>query len=78
MLGRTLEERCLVEQWLEFEAQHFQAPFCKLAINILLAPFVDGPLDHAKFEKSEANLGEVLIYDERLSKSNYLAGDFLH
>ncbi|XP_027368135.1 glutathione S-transferase F9-like [Abrus precatorius] len=77
LLGSTIEERGLVEQWLEVEAQNFHSPAYNLAIHVLFAPMFGVTSDPKVIEESEAKLGQVLnIYDERLSKSKYLAGDF--
>ncbi|TKY57189.1 Glutathione S-transferase F9 [Spatholobus suberectus] len=77
LLGKTIEERGLVEQWLEVEAQNFHPPAYNLAIHVLFAPLFGMTSDPKVIEESEAKLGQVLnIYEERLSKSKYLAGDF--
>ncbi|KAL5721623.1 glutathione transferase [Ranunculus cassubicifolius] len=68
LLGKTIEERKFVEQWLEVEGQNYQP---------LFHPRVGKPVDTKLVEESEEKLGEVLdIYEERLSKSKYLAGNF--
>ncbi|KAL3715215.1 hypothetical protein ACJRO7_007019 [Eucalyptus globulus] len=60
LLGKTIEERGLVEQWLEVEAQNFHPPIFDLVLKI------------------RDKLCKVLdIYEEMLSKSKYLAGDFV-
>lgn len=77
LLGKTIEERGMVEQWLEVEAQNFHPHAYNLAIHILFAPMLGITPDPKVIEESEAKLDEVLtIYEERLSKSKYLAGDF--
>ena len=77
LLGKTIEERGLVEQWLEVEAQNFHPSVEKLAIHTLFAPIARIAPDSKMIEESEAKLGKVLdSYEERLSKSKYLAGDF--
>ncbi|WJX74637.1 Glutathione S-transferase F10 [Trifolium repens] len=78
LLGKTIEERGLVEQWLEVEAHNFNPPVFNLVMNILVYPLVGLPSDPKVIEESKEKLGKVLdIYEERLSKTNkYLAGDF--
>lgn len=77
LLGKTIEERGLVEQWLEVEAQNFHPPAYNLAIHILFAPLFGVIPDPKVIEESEVKLVKVLdIYEERLSKNKYLAGDF--
>lgn len=77
LLGKTIEERGLVEQWLEVEAQNFHPFAYNLAIHILFASIIGITPDPKVIEESEAKLDKVLnIYEETLSKSKYLAGDF--
>lgn len=78
LLGKTIEERGLIEQWLEVEAHNFHPPAYDLVIHVLF-PWVAGITPDPKvIEESEAKLKKVLnIYEERLSKSKYLAGDFI-
>jgi len=78
LLGNTIEERGLVEQWLEVEAHNFYPPILNLVMNILILPLVKGEAPDPKVtEENEEKLGKVLdIYEERLSKTKYLAGDF--
>ena len=77
LLGKTIEERGLVEQWLEVEAHSFHPPLYNLVVNVLFAPLLGIPSDQKLIEESEEKLGKVLdIYEERLSKSKYLAGNF--
>lgn len=78
LLGKTVEEKGLVEQWLEVEAHNFNPPAYNLIIHVLFPSLlVDSTPDPKVIEESEAKLVKVLnIYEERLSKSKYLAGDF--
>ncbi|CAN6707787.1 unnamed protein product [Malus baccata var. baccata] len=77
LLGKTIEERGLVEQWLEVEAHNFQPPIYNLVVHILFAPVLGFPSDPKILQESEEKLGKVLdIYEEQLSNSKYLAGDF--
>ncbi|XP_020206649.1 glutathione S-transferase F9 [Cajanus cajan] len=77
LLGNTIEERGLVEQWLEVEAHNFHPPAYDLCIHVLFGPMFGVTSDPKVIEESEAKLVQVLnIYEERLSKSKYLAGDF--
>nr|XP_028964608.1 glutathione S-transferase F9-like [Malus domestica] len=77
LLGKTIEERGLVEQWLEVEASNYHPPLDNLVINILFASALGFPSDPKIIQESEEKLGKVLdIYEDRLSKSKYLAGDF--
>lgn len=77
-MGNTIEERGLVEQWLEVEAHNYYPPIYNLVMNILILPIVKGEASDPKVsEENEEKLCKVLdIYEERLSKTKYLAGDF--
>ncbi|XVE72333.1 hypothetical protein DITRI_Ditri11bG0031300 [Diplodiscus trichospermus] len=78
LLGKTIEERGQVENWLEVEAQSYNPPLYNLTIQILFSPKLGFPRDENLIKESEEKLAKVLdIYDERLSKSKYLAGDFI-
>ncbi|KAK9924157.1 hypothetical protein M0R45_032540 [Rubus argutus] len=78
LLGKTIEERGLVEQWLEVESQNYHPPIYNIVMHILFHPAQGLPSDPKIIQESEEKLGKVLdVYEERLSKSKYLAGDFL-
>ncbi|CAI0461160.1 unnamed protein product, partial [Linum tenue] len=77
LLGKTIEERGLVEQWLEVESQNFHPPIYNLTLHVMFASVLGFPADELLIRESEEKLGKVLdVYEERLSKSKYLAGDF--
>ncbi|XP_028751975.1 glutathione S-transferase F9-like [Neltuma alba] len=77
LLGKTIEERGLVEPWLEVEAQNFNPPAYNMILHVLFAPLLGVKSEAKVIEESEEKLGKVLdIYEERLSKRKYLAGDF--
>ncbi|KAL2321710.1 hypothetical protein Fmac_026089 [Flemingia macrophylla] len=77
LLGETIEERGLVEQWHEVESHVYNPPIYNLVMNIVVSPLLGLPSDPKVIEESEDKLGKVLdIYEERLSKAKYLAGDF--
>jgi len=77
LLGSTLSEEALVYQWCEVEGQSFNPPISTIISQILVVPMRGGSTDEAAVEMNIEKLGKVLdIYEERLSKSKYLAGDF--
>ena len=77
LLGKTIEERGLVEQWLEVEGNNFHPPIYDLVIQVLYAPTRGIPSDPKVIQECEEKLEKVLdVYEERLSKRKYLAGDF--
>ncbi|XP_047316229.1 glutathione S-transferase F9-like [Impatiens glandulifera] len=77
LLGNTIEERGFVEQWLDVEANSFNPPIYILTVQIMFNPFMGLAVDDNLIKENEEKLGKVLdIYDEKLGKSKYLAGDF--
>ncbi|CAL5190539.1 unnamed protein product [Lathyrus oleraceus] len=78
LLGKTIEEKGLIEQWLEVEAHSYNPSAYNLTVHVLFPALAASKTSDPKvIEESEAKLGKVLdIYEERLSESKYLAGDF--
>lgn len=76
LLGRTIEEKALVDQWLEVEAHNFNDLVYTLVFQLVVLPRMGKRGDLALAHSSEQKLEKVLdIYEERLSKSDYLAGN---
>ncbi|XP_047336783.1 glutathione S-transferase F9-like [Impatiens glandulifera] len=77
LLGKTIEERGIVEQWLEVEAHNFNPPIYNMTLHIMFSSALGFPADEKLIEESEMKLGKVLdVYEERLGKTKYLGGDF--
>lgn len=77
LLGKTLEERALVEQWLEVEAHNFNNLCFTIMFQRVILPRMGNVGNLTLADKSEKDLGKVLdVYESRLSESAYLAGDF--
>ncbi|GLJ16767.1 hypothetical protein SUGI_0288700 [Cryptomeria japonica] len=77
LLGSTIGEQAMVEQWSHVESQSFTAPCSEVVFQILIVPMIGGKTDQAVVDSSLKKLSNVLdIYEERLSKSKYLAGSF--
>ncbi|KAD7479039.1 hypothetical protein R6Q59_005176 [Mikania micrantha] len=77
LLGKTIEDLGIVNQWLEVEAHNYQPPLYNLVNHIMFSPHFGIVRSEQVIEESEEKLGKVLdIYEDRLSKSKYLAGDF--
>ncbi|KAL1833517.1 hypothetical protein ACET3Z_003168 [Daucus carota] len=77
LIGNTLEERALVEQWLEVEAHNFNPMLYTLVLQLLVFPKMGGKMDHVLVQECEEKLEKVLdVYEQRLSESKYLAGDY--
>nr|AHA46527.1 phi class glutathione S-transferase [Larix kaempferi] len=77
LLGSTLAEQALVDQWCEVQSQSFFSPAAAILFQTVLLPIRGGTTDEAAVAINIEKLNKVLdIYEERLSKSKYLAGDF--
>ncbi|KAJ4903305.1 Glutathione S-transferase F9 [Raphanus sativus] len=78
LLGKTVEDRGQVEQWLDVEATTFHPPLLNLTLHIMFASVMGFPSDEKLIKESEEKLAAVLdVYEAQLSKSKYLAGDFV-
>ncbi|XP_007032197.2 PREDICTED: glutathione S-transferase F11 [Theobroma cacao] len=76
LLGNSLEERAVVDQWLEVEAHNFNDLVKTLVFQIVILPRMGEHGDLALAQKCEQQLEKVFdIYEQHLSKSSYLAGD---
>ncbi|CAK9225641.1 unnamed protein product [Sphagnum troendelagicum] len=72
LYGKDIKERAKVDQWLEVEGQNFNS-----AIRSSLGVVSKPPIDEVQLTETFGKLGKVLdIYEEHLSKTQYLAGDF--
>ncbi|CAH9138938.1 unnamed protein product [Cuscuta epithymum] len=77
LIGTTPEERAVVDQWLQVESNYFNDPVYNIVLQLLIFPTMGQPTDPTVVKKCTETLGKVLdVYEERLSKSKYLAGDF--
>jgi len=77
LLGNTLVEKFLVEQWCEVERHSFLPLVDRILFEIFLSPLWGGTMDEAAVEINIGKMNEVLdIYGERLSKSKYLTSNF--
>ncbi|KAF2290527.1 hypothetical protein P3X46_029392 [Hevea brasiliensis] len=76
LVGKTLEERALVDQWLEVEAHNLNDLVYNLVFQLVILPRMGQPGDLKLVHSCEQKLEQVLdVYEQRLSKSKYLAGD---
>lgn len=67
----------MVGVWLEVESQNFNPPISAIIYQIRIRPMFGGAADEKVVEANEEKLAKVLeVYEERLSKCKYLAGDF--
>lgn len=76
LLGNTLEEKALVDQWLEIESHNFNDLVFNIVFQVLILPRIGQQGDSELVKTYEEKLEKVLdVYEQRLSKSKYLAGD---
>ncbi len=72
LYGKDIKNRAKVDQWLEVEGQNFNG-----AIRSSLGVVSKPPIDEALLTETLGKLGKVLdIYEDHLSNTQYLAGDF--
>ncbi|XP_058098135.1 glutathione S-transferase F11-like [Magnolia sinica] len=77
LLGTTLEERGLVDQWLEVEAHNYNDLVYNIVLQLCVLPQMGQPSDMFLVKSCENKLGKVLdIYERRLTEGKYLAGDY--
>ena len=77
LYGSTLEERALIEQWLEVESQNFTPALQPIFYQLFVWPMRGLPVDLSIVEPNLPKFDKVLdIYEERLRTTPYLAGDF--
>ncbi|KAG7580478.1 Glutathione S-transferase C-terminal-like [Arabidopsis suecica] len=76
LLGKTLEKRAIVDQWVEVENNYFYAVALPLVINIVFKPMFGEPIDVALVEELKVKFDKVLdVYENRLATNRYLGGD---
>ncbi|KAL3637377.1 GST superfamily [Castilleja foliolosa] len=76
LIGNTLEERALVDQWLEIEVNNYNPLIYTMVLQLLILPRMGLVGDLELVRDCKGKLEKVLdVYEERLSKSKYLGGD---
>lgn len=76
LVGNSLEERAVVDQWVEVEAHNFNELVYTLVLQLVIFPRMGKPGDLALAHSCEQKLEKVFdIYEQCLSNSAYLAGD---
>nr|AKC42390.1 glutathione s-transferase [Lemna minor] len=73
-----LEASALVDVWLEVEAHQYSSALSPILFEVLIKPMLGGACDQKVVEENLEKLKKVLeVYEARLSKTKYLAGDFI-
>uniref|UniRef100_A0A453FKJ9 glutathione transferase n=1 Tax=Aegilops tauschii subsp. strangulata TaxID=200361 RepID=A0A453FKJ9_AEGTS len=74
----NLKESAMVDVWLEVEAHQYTAALEPVILECLIRPMFGRATDQKIVEDNLVKLKKVLeVYEARLSKCKYLAGDFL-
>ncbi|WVZ79364.1 LOW QUALITY PROTEIN: hypothetical protein U9M48_026949 [Paspalum notatum var. saurae] len=74
----NLEEAALVDVWVDVEAHQYDAAIAPIVYQHILVPMQGGTPDQELVDGAMEKLKKVLgVYEARLSKSKYLAGDFV-
>ncbi|CBI27364.3 hypothetical protein VitviT2T_005155 [Vitis vinifera] len=76
LVGRNLEERSLVDQWLEVEENNLNPLIFTVVLQLVILPRMGEKGDLTLVRNCEQKLDKVFdAYEQRLSKSSYLGGD---
>lgn len=75
----NLSESAMVDVWLEVESSHFDGAMSPIIFQCFIVPmFMGGATDIGVVNESLEKLKKALeVYEAQLSKSKYLAGDFI-
>ncbi|KAL0420011.1 UNVERIFIED_CONTAM: Glutathione S-transferase [Sesamum radiatum] len=76
LIHQDPKKQAIIGVWLEVEAHRFDAVGQKLNFELLIKAFKGLTTDEAAVEQLQGDLGKVLdVYEARLGKFKYLAGD---
>ena len=76
LLGKSLKERAIINQWIEVESQTFIAAAGQILIDHFISGVTNRPLNEAVVNAALAKLKPVFdVYEAQLSKHKYIAGD---
>ncbi|XP_040251052.1 glutathione S-transferase 1 isoform X1 [Aegilops tauschii subsp. strangulata] len=75
----SLAESATVDAWLEAESHNFDRAMSAITFQCFVVPmFMGGTTDHKIVEENMEKLKAALgVYEERLTRFKYLAGDFI-
>lgn len=67
-----------MDVWVEVESGHFSSTMSSIIFQCMVVPFLGGQTDTKIVEENLEKLKTALeVYEARLSKFKYLAGDFV-
>uniref|UniRef100_A0A0D9V619 glutathione transferase n=1 Tax=Leersia perrieri TaxID=77586 RepID=A0A0D9V619_9ORYZ len=73
-----LSESAMVDVWLEVESNQYSAALDPIILHCLIFPKLGMATDQKVVEENLEKLKKVLeVYEERLTKSKYLAGEYI-
>lgn len=73
-----IRQRALVDQWIDFCSIHLQTASNRIFFNRIIAPKIGIPKDEDTLNAGIKLLEQYLpVIEDRLDKSEFLAGDFL-
>lgn len=76
LTGRSLEEKAVVDQWIEVESHNFNDVVQPIVFNVVVLPRMGGKCDAVLVKTLKQKLRNVLdVYEARLAETKYLAGD---
>ena len=74
---QNLKEAAQVKVWMEVESQQYHPAISPIVFQFFVAPLQGKTPDQAIIDENLEKLGKVLhIYEDKLSRTKYLAGDF--
>lgn len=74
---QSLKEAAEVKVWMEVESQQYHPAISPIIFQFFAAPLQGKAPDQAIIDENLEKLGKVLdVYEEKLSRTKYLAGDF--
>lgn len=76
LLGKSLEKRAIINQWIEVESQNFRPAIGPMVRELFVSGVMNKPLNEAIVHAGLAKLKPVFeVYEAQLSKHKYIAGD---
>lgn len=79
LVGKSLEERGVVDQWLEVEANNLNPLILQVVLQLVILPRMgigEEKIDSTLVQDCVQKLEKAFdVYEQRLSKHHYLAGD---
>lgn len=76
LLGKTLKERAIINQWCEVESQNFNVAAASLIREMYMSSLEKRPINEEYLESCKTKLEAILdVYDVHLSKNKFIAGN---